>query len=66
MSLQFAAKEVIGNFEKTISPDQFKKLDEINNLFEKMVAKGLITPPTYNLEPISTLSVNLIMEKTAK
>lgn len=66
MSLQNSVQKALKEFEEIIPASQLKKLDEINDLFEKMVAKGLITPPSYNLEPISTISNTFAFYKEAE
>lgn len=59
MSLQNVVKDALEQYEQSMPTSQLEKLDELNALFEEMVAKGLVSSPTYNLEPISTLSFNL-------
>ena len=59
MSLQNSLQETVKEFEKTISPSQLKELEAVSNLFDEMVSKGLIAPPSYDLEPIGTIMTNI-------
>ena len=55
MNLQNSVQEAIKQFEKTLAPRQVTEIEQFNQLFEAMKAKGLVESPAYNLQPIGTI-----------
>lgn len=55
MSLSDSAKETMERFEKMSSPSQLKQLEAVDRLFDDLVSRGLMSLPSYDIEPLSTL-----------
>jgi|GEM_PF-6825869 len=55
MNLQQQVQESISRFEATTPEGNLRQVQAVHDLFEEMVAKGLVERPKYNLAPISTL-----------
>lgn len=61
MTIEKSVTKAIQQFEKNTPISELKRLDEVHNLFEKMVSEGLVNRPTYDLAPISTLPTEVNM-----
>lgn len=60
MTLEESIKKTINQREETLLKDELVNIESVCDLFDKMVADGLISRPQYNLAPISTLPINVV------
>lgn len=56
MELRQSAEQALLKFRASMPEHKLETLQSVSLLFEKMVANGVAKRPTYDLEPITTLS----------